>query len=440
MDRLKEYTPFALFFAWCIALGGFLFGYHTAVIAGALSFISHEFTLAVWQEGLAVSIILIGALIGSVCAGMLADTFGRRRIVLATGILSIVGTIIQIAAPSFFVFIFGRFFTGISIGIISLVVPLYLAEIAPTAKRGSFVALNQLAITIGILGAYIVGFWFAKQSEWRPMIGFAILPAAIQYIAMLFFPESPRWLIAHKHPEKAYAIFDKLSKNPKKRSATEINSIGETNTQSMIPWRLLFRSPFIQPLIIGTILSIFQQITGINAVIYYAPKILQQAGYGSVSSALFASIAIGCINVLATPLSAWLLDRVGRKPLLLIGSAFMTLSLGVLSFAFLYDSPWVHLLSISSLVLYVGCFALSLGPVTWVVLAELYPLHMRGKAMSVAIFANWLFNYVVSFTFLDLMRGLGSAGIFFLYAVMGILAFIFAYRYIPETMGKNLDT
>lgn len=387
------------------SLGGFLFGYNTGVISGALLFIAQTFSLSIFQEGMVVSILLIGALIGASVAGGFADKRGRRFTLLLNALVFIAGNILSAGAPSLFLLFAGRLLTGFAVGVVSIAAPLYLAEMAPPERRGAFVSANQLAITLGILAAYACNVWCASEANWRSMFAFGLLPALMQFFGMLLLPESPSWL----HREKTH----------------------------FSNWKGLLAPSLRLPLFVGIGLSIFQQITGINTVIYYAPKIFALVG-STALLALIATVGIGLVNVLATILSVWLMDKVGRRALLLTGIAGMTMGMATLAFAFFTHSSALNFLALLSLIGYVAFFAIGLGPVTWVILSEIYPLSLRGRAMGIATFANWLFNYIVSLTFLDLLTQLTPAGTFLLYALISLLSLYFVYRFIPETRGKTL--
>jgi len=388
------------------SLGGFLFGYNTGIISGALLFISKAFTLTSFQEGFLVSILLIGALLGAAFTGSFSDKRGRRFTLICNALLFILGNIISAWASDIFLLSVGRLLTGFAVGVVSISAPLYLGEIAPTHRRGAFVSANQLAITVGILAAYGCNAYYSSTGDWRAMFALGIIPAALQFLGMLLLPESPLWM--------------------------------QRDKTASVPWKKLFSPSLRLPLLIGVGLSIFQQITGINTVIYYAPTIFKHAGYASTDSAIAATMGIGVINVLATLLSVWLLDRWGRRALLLTGICGMFLSLATIGLAFLTFSSAIALLSILSLMGYVAFFAIGLGPVTWVLLSEIYPLSLRGRAMGLATFANWLFNFIVSLTFLDLMVKITPAGTFLLYALLSALSFWFVCAYVPETRGKTL--
>ncbi len=359
------------------------------------------------MEGLVVSMILIGALVGSSIAGVCADRWGRKKTLGLTALLFLIGAFCSSMAPSLPSLLFARGLQGIALGITSLATPLYLAEIAPAKSRGGYVSANQFAITVGILAAYLCNYYWADTADWRSCFKFAALPAAIQLIFLFFVPESPSW----------------ERKSPQKKPS----------------WSLLFTPHFRFALIIGVILSILQQITGINAVIYFAPSIFQEANFSSASGAILATIGIGIINVITTSFSLWLLDRVGRKPLLLWGLVGMILSLILLSTSFFVQSPLIDTIAVISLMVYVASFAVGMGPVPWLIISEIYQVQIRGRAMSLALFANWLFNFVVTFTFLDLTVFLSPGGAFLLFAAIGIAAFLFTWRFIPETKGLKLE-
>ena len=387
-------------------LGSFLFGYHTAIISGALLFLQSTMQLSLFEEGAIVSMILIGALLGSVAAGPIADKWGRKKTLLLSTLFYLAGTLILIFSPTVEMLIIGRFIAGVGLGLSSLITPLYLAEIAPTETRGRIVSLHQWAITIGIFVAYLINMAFAESGNWRAMFALALPPALGQFFGIFFLRETPIW-IAKGHTGGGY--------------------------------KELF-SPAMRPLLwIGLLLSLFQQITGINTIIYFAPKIFQIAGYSSAIVAIFATVLIGFVNILATLLSAWLMDRIGRRPLLLIGVSGMAISLFLLSFALFFRFPFVDPIAVVSLIIYVAFFAIGLGPVTWVVLSEIYSIHVRAKAMSLAVFLNWAANALVSFSFLDIVKGIGLSGAFLVYAIIGLLAIGFILKRIPETREKSIE-
>lgn len=389
------------------SLGGFQFGYNTGVISGALLFLTTTFGLSVLQEGHAVGIILIGALFGCLFAGTCTNRFGRRGTLMGTAGILLFGSLLAAFAPTFDTFLVGRFIQGIGVGIVSFTSPMYLAEIAPPKQRGIYVSANQLAVTVGILAAFICNYLFCCTENWRWMIGLGAVPAFLQLIGLFFIPESPVWL--------------------KKEFSYQAS------------WRNLLKPFFRKALIAGLLLSIFQQITGINAVIYFAPKIFQDAGYSTASGAILASVGIGVINVIATVFSLWLIDRAGRRPLLFWSASGMAAALLVIAIALFTESKVIDTIAIFSLMAYVASFAIGMGPIPWLINAEIYPIAIRGQAMSLAAFVNWLSNYLVALTFLDLAAIFGTGSTFCLYAFLCLIALWFIAKCIPETKGKTLD-
>lgn len=437
--REEEYcTAFLLFVVAVAAFGGFLYGYHTGIISGALIYLTPVYHLSIAQQGIVVSIILIGALLGSLLAGVLADKAGRKRTIAFTSALFIIGAATIALSESYEMLLIGRFVSGLGVGVIALSAPLYLAEVSPPHYRGRFVACYQLMIALGILVSFLVNYIFSLSADWRWMFAIGIFPALFQMVALFFLPETPAWLFKHGLHDHAILTLGRLRKDKE-----WMHHIEEMKTAASPlkrgAWKSLFHSKLRFVLLIGIILSSFQQITGINTVIFYAPKIFQTAGFASATGAILATLGIGIINVLVTFVSTWILDKVGRRQLLLIGTAGMALSLGFLSLAFFFQSQMIGMIALFSLMAYVAFFAIGLGPVTMVFISEIYPMKVRGKAMTIAIFVNWVFNYLVSLTFLDLIGGIGARGTFLMYALISALAFWFVFRYIPETKGKSLE-
>ena len=421
------------------ALGGMLFGYDTGVISGAILFIRQDFALSDFTVGLVVSAVLIGAVIGAAIGGDVSDHFGRRKVIIAAAVIFALGAVSTATVPDVNLLILGRIAVGIAIGIASLVTPLYISEMSPTRMRGSLVSLNQLAITIGIVVSYLVDFSLAAFQGWRYMLGLAAIPAVILGIGMLPLPDTPRWLINHNEADNARKVLKRIQ--GKDDVEGEIKEIQDSLKKQRGGRAELF-NPLVKPaLVIGVSLAIFQQVTGINTVIYYAPTIFQFAGITSASSAILATVAVGVVNVILTIVAILLLDRVGRRPLLLIGLAGMTFSLTLLGAVFFLPSLLSSLgdLAVVGLMLYVASFAIGLGPVFWLLISEIYPLRVRGLAMSIASEANWGSNLIIALTFLTLVQVLGRSGTFWLYALVGVGAWIFAFLLVPETKGKTLE-
>jgi len=422
-------------------LGGLLFGYDTGVISGAELFFKNNFTLSTFELEVIVSGVLAGAAVGALAGGRLADLFGRRLLLIVTAIIFAAGAVVCAAATSPAMLIVGRIIVGLGIGLSSGTVPVYISEVSPADARGWTVSLFQLAITIGILLAYIVDYAFAKSEAWRWMFGLAVIPAAIFAIGMYFLPESPRWLVRHGEPARARAILARIRGTSDVDA--ELKEIEQSFAQSQEHgnWHDLL-SPTLRPaLIVGIGLAIFQQITGINTVIYYAPLIIQSAGVSSASGAILATAGIGVVNVLMTIVSMWLIDRIGRRPLLLTGIAGMIVTLGALGWAFhsTARSEALSWLAVISMMLYVASFAISLGPIFWLLIAEIYPLHVRSSSEGLAATFNWGSNLLVSLTFLTLLQGIGAPKTFWLYGLCAIGAWFFSYRLVPETKGRTLE-
>jgi MFS transporter, SP family, galactose:H+ symporter len=435
-----EQTRFVFAAAAFAALGGLLFGYDTGVISGALIFIRTQFGLSTFQQELLVSIVLVGAAVGALSGGRLADVFGRRFMLMVTAVIFVTGALVCAAAPSLNFLVVGRLIVGLGIGFATSTVPIYISEVSPPQSRGWQVSLFQLAITIGILAAYVVDYTFSGSASWRWMLGLAFVPGAILGLGMLRMPESPRWLAEHGQSNLARRILARI------RGTEDIESewleIQKTLTETEERGRFSdLLSPSLRTaLLIGIGLAIFQQVTGINTVIYYAPLIVQSAGISTASGAILATAGIGLVNVIMTIVAMWLIDRVGRRPLLLIGIGGMILSLGVLGFVFRMPTggalAW---LAVVTLMVYVASFAISLGPIFWLIISEIYPLRVRGIAEGTAAGVNWASNFVVSFTFLTLIEVLGPSMTFWVYALLAVASWLFAYYLVPETKGRTLE-
>lgn len=439
LQSFKPASRFVTMVSWVSALAGLLFGYDTGVISGAILFVQRDFSLSRIQEEVVVAAVLLGAVIGASFGGNLADRFGRRKILIQVGTLFIVGAIGTALAPSPVWLSVGRVVVGIAIGIASFAAPLYISEVSPAPIRGKLVSLNQLMITIGIVVSYLADYGLAGGRAWRWMFGLAAIPALILVIGLLFVPESPRWLMSRSEKQKARAVLEKIRETAD--VGTELAEIEADLRLQEDNWRELLNASLRRPLLVGIGLAIFQQFTGINTVLYYAPTIFQFAGIRSASAAILATVGVGVVMVLLTVVALRLIDRVGRRPLLLYGVAGMVLSLGVLGFAFLSPtlSSIVAWIAMISLPVYVACFAIGLGPVFWLLISEIYPLKIRGRAMSVATVTNWAANLLVALTFLSLLHTLGRSWTFWLYGIIGIATWIFVYRFVPETKGWTLE-
>ena len=421
------------------ALGGMLFGYDIGVISGAILFIKKDFSLSAGTEEIVVSAVLLGSLAGAVGGGILADRLGRRKLLISTAIVFGLGAVGAALAPDTAWLIVARIVAGIAIGVASFVAPLYISEIAPVEIRGKLVSINQVALTSGIVVSYLIDYAFAGSQSWRWMFAMAVVPAAAFGIGLIFIPDSPRWLAGRRHLDQARAVLKRI--RPPDKVEAELNDIQHSVAQQKGNWSELLSPLLRSAMIVGVGLAIAQQITGINTVIYYAPTIFKFAGLSSSSAAILASVGVGVVNVVFTVVAMQLIDRAGRRPLLLISLAGMAVSLAVLGLAFSLPQfkdilGWV---AIGSLMAYVGSFAIGLGPVFWLILSEIYPLRIRGRAMSVGTAANWGANLLVALTFLTLTKVIGKPATFWLYGAVSIGGWLFAFFLVPETKGKTLE-
>jgi sugar porter (SP) family MFS transporter len=429
------------FIAAIAALGGLLFGYDTGVISGALLFIRDEMHLSAGMQGIVVGIALAGAALGAAFAGSMSDRFGRRMVILGAALLFIVGALLAAVANTVEVLLIARFLIGLAIGVASMLTPLYLAEISPADVRGAIVSLNQLCITLGILVSYIIGYAFAEALDgWRWMVALGAVPGIILAVGMMILPESPRWLAGHQRLADAKRVLEQLRGGDVTEEYGVLRTDIAAEGRQLAGASQLFSPRLRRPLIIGVGLAMFQQITGINTVIYFAPTIFESAGMPSAATSVLATAGVGLVNVIMTIVSIRLIDRLGRRVLLLWSLAGMAVTLFILAGAFLAGASgslaWIAVLSVAA---FVGFFAIGLGPVFWLLIAEIFPLALRGRAMSLATIANWGFNLIVSVTFLNIVGAVGSSGAFFIYGVLSIGALAFIAAYVPETKGRSLE-
>jgi sugar porter (SP) family MFS transporter len=422
------------------AIGGFLFGYDTGVIGGAMLFMQKDLGLKTHgQQQLTVAILLLGAIAGALIAGWLADAISRRRTKIISGCVYIIGGLACAFSQNYPEILASRFVLGLSVGCASFVAPMYIAELVPKRIRGGVVSFNQLMVTTGILVAYIVDWGFAPlPNNWRWMFGLAVIPGALLAAGMYFMPFSPRWLVQQGREDDAREVLQRYRFDDDDVDE-EIDEIKEVASEEVSVRELLGKG-LRRTLIVGVGLAIFQQIVGINTVIYYAPTILKMAGQQN-TGALTQSLYIGLTNVIFTIVAILLLDRLGRRFFLLFGTACLTVALVVLGVFF--ASPTlqhsVGWLALASLLFYIFGFAIGLGPVFWLMISEIFPLQMRGPAMAVCSMFNWGFNFLISYTFLTLTDVITKSGTFWLYAGFGACALVFFATIVPETKGRTLE-
>ena len=433
--------PFVLLVASVAALGGLLFGYDTGVISGAILFITKDFTLDTKMQEFTISVVLIGCIAGAAVAGSLADRIGRRWTLFTAGVVFIAGAVVSALTPDETVLLAGRLIVGVGIGFSSVVAPLYISEVAPSDVRGALVSLYQFAITIGILAAYIVDYALAANAQWRLMLGAAVVPSLVLVAGMLAMPESPRYLFKLGRDVRARDELERIYGHGD-GPAREEASIRESLAVRSGGFRELFTVPGVRlALFIGVSLAVLQQVTGINTVIYYGPQIFQMAGITSNASSILAETLVGTVNCLSTLIAIFFVDRIGRKPLLYAGLTGMFIGLMALSYAFAsaHLTGSLSTIALVSMMLYVGCFAFSLGPIVWLLISEIFPLTARGPGMSISTLSNWVGNFVVSEFFLTMLHKLGTPLTFATYGVLCLVTIVFIRAMVPETKRELLE-
>jgi sugar porter (SP) family MFS transporter len=434
---MKNRQTYVIFVTVIAAIGGLLFGFDTAIVAGATRYLKDQFALSSLQEGWAVSVVLIGCMFGAGLAGTISDRIGRKRFMLVSAVLFFVSAIGCALPQNIFQFVIFRFVGGLGIGSASILAPLYIAEVSPAPIRGALVSVNQMAIVTGILLAYFVNWVFAGvgPSNWRWMYGMGALPSVVFFVLLLRVPESPRWLVKKGREAEALSVLSRV--NPAEMAAAEVRSIKETLLLEKGSLAELFRPGFRRALFIAVVLAILQQITGINAILYYAPRIFERAGFERIS-AIGQSTIVGLVNMLFTIVAILLVDKVGRKPLLLIAAAGMGVSQLLLGAAFKIENLSGSAI-LMLILLYIAFFAMAMGPIVWVVLSEIFPTRMRGSAMAIATVALWIADFAVTLTFPVIADRLNETTAFWIYALMCVVDFLFMLFLLPETKGKTLE-
>ncbi len=432
--------PYVLLVASIAALGGLLFGYDTGVISGAILFITKDFDLPTRLQAFTISVVLLGCMVGSLAAGTVADRAGRRPTLLIAGIVFLIGALGSAFAANEAILLAARLVVGLGIGFSSVVAPLYISEVAPAANRGALVSLYQFAITVGILGAYLIDYAFAAGGQWRWMLGLAVIPSLVLIGGILPLPESPRYLfklgIADKAREELQRIYDDRA-----AADQEADSIIDSLRTKSAGFEAFSKPAARMALFIGISLAVLQQITGINTVIYYGPQIFQMAGIASASASILAQTLVGTVNCGMTLIAIFFVDRIGRKPLLYLGLAgmFFALSTLAISFARPHLSGALGTIALASMMVYVGCFAFSLGPIVWLLISEIFPLQVRGLGMSLSTLSNWVGNFLVSQFFLTMVEQLGRPVTFSIYALLCVVTVLFVRSMVPETKRELLE-
>ena len=449
---------YLIFLSVVAALGGFLFGYDTAVISGTIAQVTQLFQLDALQQGWYVGCALVGSIIGVLFAGILSDKLGRKLTMVISAILFSASALGCALCTDFTQLVVYRIIGGVGIGVVSIVSPLYISEVSVAQSRGRLVSLYQLAVTVGFLGAYLVNYQLLAWSEsgallgvpllnkifitevWRGMLGMETLPAILFFIIIFFIPESPRWLIVRGQERRAINILERIY-----NSITEAtNQLKETQSvltaETSSEWSLLMKPGILKAVIIGVCIAILGQFMGVNAVLYYGPSIFENAGLSGGDS-LFYQVLVGLVNTLTTVLALVIIDKVGRKKLVYYGVSGMVVSLILIGLYFLFGDS----LGVSSLFLlvfflfYVFCCAVSICAVVFVLLSEMYPTKVRGLAMSIAGFALWIGTYLIGQLTPWMLQNLTPAGTFFLFALMCVPYMLIVWKLVPETTGKSLE-
>ncbi|AKP54043.1 sugar porter family MFS transporter [Cyclobacterium amurskyense] len=449
---------YIIFLSLVAAIGGFLFGYDTAVISGTISQVSKQFNLDVIAQGWYVGCALLGSIVGVSLAGGLSDKYGRKKVMLLSAVLFSISALGCAVASSFTELILYRIIGGAGIGMVSIVSPMYISEVAPSSIRGSLVSLYQLAITIGFLGAFLTNYELLSLAEtlifqegtllakvfheevWRAMLGMEILPALSFFIILLFIPESPRWLVINDQTTKAEKVFVRLYASTVAGKDKVEEVLKQANQTKESSWELLKNPVILKPVLLGMAIAILGQFMGVNAVLYYGPSIFEQAGL-SGGDALYYQVMVGVVNVLTTILALFIIDQVGRKKLVYFGVSGMILSLLLISFYF-YGSEIYNLPSIFILILflaYIFFTAISISAVIFVLLSEMYPTKIRGLAMSIAGFSLWIGTYLVGQLTPWFLENLGPSGTFLFFTMMCFPYLYILWKKIPETAGKSLE-
>lgn len=454
---MEKFNQIFIYFICLVsAMGGLLFGYDWVVIGGAKPFYETFFDISgnEGMQALAMSIALLGCLLGATMAGFLADKYGRKKLLIFSAFVFFVSSWGTGASNNIPTFILARLVGGIAIGLAADLSPMYIAEVAPTHIRGKLVTLNQLTIVIGILGAQIVNMLIAEpvaaeatatdilnswngQSGWRWMFWAVCIPSGIFFLLSMFIPESPRWLVGAGQNEQAQKVLTSIGGTEYAKSELESYAKANTSAQSEKgALSLLFSSKMRNVLVIGIVIAMFQQWSGTNVIFNYAQEIFQAAGYG-ISDVLMNIVVTGIANLIFTFVAIYTVERLGRKTLMLIGSLGLAGIYTLLGLSYFFE--FKGFIMIVFVVLAIGFYAMSLGPITWVLLSEIFPNKVRGVAMAVCTAALWIASFLLTYTFPFLNSGLGTGGTFMLYAAICFFGFIFVLRRIPETKGKSLE-
>ena len=423
-------------------LGGILYGFDMGVIAAALIYVRDSFHLSTVMQEVLVIAVLIGVMIGALVGGTIADRIGRRKTLIWGAVLFIVGSILAPLSPNVYVLFVARGLLGIAVGFTSVTAPVYVSELAPPQSRGMLIGLYQFALTLGIAMADLVGYWFAASQGWRWMFGFGLVPAVFFLFMVLTVPESPRWLFVQNRLAEAESVLKSYTDEAGAKLLLEdirVSLMAKMERR----WSALWSPAVRGSLFIAVGFMVLIPATGINAILYYGPQIFSLAGIGSNKNAIFATLLVAITNVLATVIALVLVDRVGRKPLLYVGISGMTAALLVLSFCFHQHAelgPSLGKIATACLMFFITCYAFSIGPIAWILVSEVFPLRVRGRGVAAATLSFGTSNFLVSLTFLSLIKAAGTSLTLIIYGAFCILTLFFVAFVIPETKGRELES
>ncbi|MGG5414948.1 sugar porter family MFS transporter [Edwardsiella tarda] len=429
------------FVCFLAALAGLLFGLDIGVIAGALPFITDTFSITSSQQEWVVSSMMFGAAVGAVGSGWMNHGLGRKYSLMIGAILFVAGSLFSAFAPNVEILILSRILLGLAVGIASYTAPIYLSEIAPERIRGSMISMYQLMITIGILGAYLSDTAFSYSGSWRWMLGVITIPALVLLVGVFFLPDSPRWLASRDRHDQARRVLEKL-RDSSKQAQDELNEIRESLKLKQSGWSLFKQnSNFRRAVYLGILLQVMQQFTGMNVIMYYAPKIFDLAGFASTEQQMWGTVIVGLVNVLATFIAIGLVDRWGRKPTLILGFIVMAIGMGTLGTMMNIGitSSVMQYFAIFMLLMFIVGFAMSAGPLIWVLCSEIQPLKGRDFGITCSTATNWIANMIVGATFLTMLNNLGSAHTFWVYAALNLIFIFITLALIPETKNISLE-
>ncbi|MEA3489372.1 MAG: sugar porter family MFS transporter [Candidatus Omnitrophota bacterium] len=438
---VRKFKVLVYVVALTAALAGLLFGLDIGVISGALPFIAKQFNASTEAQEFVVSSLLAGAVLGTLISGLISRKYGRKNALLVSAVVFAIGALLSALSVSTKMLIMVRIFLGVAVGMASFTAPLYLSEMAPRRIRGALISMYQLMITIGILMAYMSDTFLSYGKHWRVMLGVLVIPSTFMFIGVLLLPKSPRWLVLAGKKERARKVLNKLRHIDEVEG--ELVEIENTLENKQSGFQLLVENKqFRKVLLLGIGLQAVQQFTGMNVIMYYAPKIFKLAGFTTTSQAMWGTVLVGLINVLATFIAIAFVDRLGRKPILFTGFVVMGLSMGTLGLMFnigIKVSQTVQFAAIGALLVFIVGFAMSAGPIIWVICSEIYPLAGRDLGITTSTATNWVCNTIVGATFLTLLNVMGPAHTFWLYGGLNLLFILFLFLFVPETKGVSLE-